>query len=204
MISMNIAYHPVKTMNRHALFLPVFLSWIVAVCLFSSFAFAQDTNGTQAPATTPPAPAAESVAAIDESRQIIGDWTYRCEKLPGALAEQCRIEQFVVDEQRPNISLIVMVFRTADGKNLFMRIVTPLGLFLPTGIRLGVDGQTLPMTLPYTQCYNIGCMGELLENQLIENLKAAKTLHVIVWPAPEDPIGVPISLQGYAEALQKL
>jgi Invasion protein B, involved in pathogenesis len=176
--------------------------WMVAAgCALASPAYSQNAGNEQpAPQTQP----TEIPTLSSPSAQTFGDWTYRCEKLPGALVEQCRMEQFVVDEQRPNVSLVVMIFRTADGKNLFMRIVTPLGLILPTGIRLGVDGQTLPMTLPYTQCFNIGCMAELLDNQLIENLKVAKTLHIIVWPSPEDPIGVPLSLKGYAEAFQKL
>ena len=147
---------------------------------------------------------AQETAAATTSGERFGAWTHRCENVPGAIEQQCRIEQFVVDERRPSISLLVMVFRTADKKNLFMRVVTPLGLFLPSGVRLLVDQQTLPLTIPYAQCYSVGCTAELIDNATINGLAVATSLFVIVWPTPEDPIGVPISLDGFSTALGKL
>ncbi|MDR1828141.1 MAG: invasion associated locus B family protein [Methylobacteriaceae bacterium] len=174
------------------------LPFAAATAFFVSLATAQDAS--------PPAEPADQAAveSATPEEQSFGMWTKRCEKYPGALVEQCRIEQYVVDEQRPNVSLLVMVFRTADGKNLFMRIVSPLGLMLPPGVRLAVNQQPLAVPVPFAQCFNVGCTAELVDNDIINSLKSAQSLHIIIWPTPDDPIGVPISLDGYAQALESL
>ena len=51
-----------------------------------------------------------------------GDWETRCETPPGAAHEQCALIQSVAAEDRPNITLIVIVLKTADGKSRLLRV----------------------------------------------------------------------------------
>ena len=60
-----------------------------------------------------------------------GDWEMRCETPPGAAKEQCALIQSVAAEDRPNVSLVVIVLKTADGKSRLLRVVAPLGVLLP-------------------------------------------------------------------------
>ena len=46
-----------------------------------------------------------------------GDWDLRCETPPGAAKEQCALLQSVAAEDKPNINLMVIVLKTADGKS---------------------------------------------------------------------------------------
>ena len=48
-------------------------------------------------------------------KQKFGDWEMRCETPPGAQKEQCALIQSVAAEDRPNVNLVVIVLKTADG-----------------------------------------------------------------------------------------
>ena len=57
-----------------------------------------------------------------------GDWETRCETPPGAAHEQCALIQSVAAEDRPNVNLVVIVLKTADGKARLLRVIAPLGV----------------------------------------------------------------------------
>lgn len=68
-----------------------------------------------------------------------GDWELRCETPPGAAKEQCALLQSVAAEDKPNINLVVIVLKTADGKSKLLRVIAPLGVLLPSGLGLKID-----------------------------------------------------------------
>src|SRR5260370_732746 len=68
-----------------------------------------------------------------------GDWETRCETPNGAAHEQCALIQSVAAEDRPNVTLIVIVLRTADGKSRLLRVIAPLGVLIPSGLGLKID-----------------------------------------------------------------
>src|SRR4051812_8251283 len=72
-----------------------------------------------------------------------GGWETRCETPRGAPSEQCAIVQSVIAADRPNITLVVIALKTADRKSRLMRVITPLGVLLPTGLSLRVDKEDL-------------------------------------------------------------
>ena len=72
-----------------------------------------------------------------------GSWETRCETPPGATSEQCAVVQTVVDDDRPNITLVVIALKTADRKSRLLRVITPLGVLLPAGLSLRVDKDDL-------------------------------------------------------------
>ena len=59
-----------------------------------------------------------------------GDWEMRCETPAGASREQCALIQSIAAEDRPNVSLVVIVLKTADGKSRLLRVIAPLGVLL--------------------------------------------------------------------------
>jgi invasion protein IalB len=68
-----------------------------------------------------------------------GDWETRCDTPTGAKGEQCALVQNVVAEDRPNITLVVIVLKPVDKKKPLMRVVAPPFVFLPTGLGLKID-----------------------------------------------------------------
>jgi invasion protein IalB len=133
-----------------------------------------------------------------------GDWETRCEKPPGARDEQCAVVLSVVDQDRPNLTLVVIVLNTADRKARLMRIIAPLGVLLPPGIGLKIDDQDMGR-LNYLQCLANGCIAQVaMDDKLLDKLKAGKTATLAVFQTPEQGIGMLAPLTGFKEAYEQL
>ena len=133
-----------------------------------------------------------------------GDWATRCETPPGAAHEQCAIVLSVVDQDRPNLILVVIVLNTADRKTRLMRVIAPLGVLLPPGISLSIDNADSGR-LSFLQCLPNGCVGQLAMDQaLIDKLKTGKTATLGVFQTPEEGVGVQAPLAGFKEAYEQL
>ncbi len=81
-----------------------------------------------------------------------GDWEMRCETPPGAARDQCALMQSVAAEDKPNVNLVVIVLKTADGKSRLLRVIAPLGVLLPSGLGLKVDRPTLAAPVSSVAC----------------------------------------------------
>jgi len=133
-----------------------------------------------------------------------GDWVTRCETPPGAAHEQCAIVLSVVDQDRPNLILVVIVLNTADRKTRLMRVIAPLGVLLPPGISLRIDNAEAGR-LSFLQCLPNGCVAQLaMDEALIDKLKSGKTATLGVFQTPEEGVGVQAPLAGFKEAYEKL
>src|ERR1700750_1332160 len=72
-----------------------------------------------------------------------GDWQMSCDTPPGASFEQCAIIQNVTAEDQPNVGLSVIVLKTAEQKARRLRVPAPLGVLLPNGLGLNIDGTDM-------------------------------------------------------------
>jgi len=147
---------------------------------------------------------AESAQAQGAVKNTFGDWQLRCETPAGATAEQCALVQNVAAEDRPNVTLVVIVLKTADGKSRLLRVVAPLGILLPAGLGLKID-QTDIGRAAFVRCLATGCVAEVvMEENLIGQLKNGQTATFIVFQTPEEGIGIPVSLNGFAAGFDGL
>jgi invasion protein IalB len=145
--------------------------------------------------------AAEPQGAIRDKH---GDWATRCETPPGAASEQCAIVLSVVDQERPNLILVVIVLNTADRKTRLMRVIAPLGVLLPPGVSLRIDDADAGR-LNFLQCLPNGCVAQLaLDDALIGKLKSGKTATLGIFQTPEQGVGVQAPLAGFKEAYEQL
>lgn len=137
-------------------------------------------------------------------KQKFGDWEMRCETPPGAQKEQCALIQSVAAEDRPNINLVVIVLKTADGKSRLLRVVAPLGVLLPSGLGLKVD-QTDVGRAGFVRCLPTGCIAEvMMEDKLLDQLRSGTTATFIIFQTPEEGIGIPLTLGGLKDGFDKL
>ena len=133
-----------------------------------------------------------------------GDWDLRCETPPGAAKEQCALLQSVAAEDRPNINLMVIVLKTADGKNRLLRVIAPLGLLLPSGLGLKIDDTDVGRA-GFVRCLPTGCVAEVvMEDKLTEQMKNGKKATFIIFQTPEEGIGIPLSMSGFKEGFDAL
>jgi invasion protein IalB len=137
-------------------------------------------------------------------RSSHGDWQMRCETPPGAKSEQCALVQNVAAEDRPNVTLLVIALKTADSQSRLLRVVAPLGVLLPAGLGLKIDDKDIGRA-GFVRCLNTGCIAEVvMDDALIAALKAGQNATFIVFQTPEEGVGIPVSLTGFGEGLEKL
>lgn len=133
-----------------------------------------------------------------------GDWQMSCDMLPGATDEQCALIQNVTAEDQPNVALSVIVLKTADQQARLLRVLAPLGVLLPNGLGLNIDGDDQGR-VAFVRCLPNGCIAEVvMDDELIEKLSSGDTGYFIVFRTPEEGIGIPVSLDGFSEGFAAL
>ena len=152
--------------------------------------------------------AASTARAIDAPEGTVkaqhGDWQIVCkDPPPGAKAGVCALVQSVTAEDRNNIGLTVYFQKFSNGTRV-LRVFAPLGVLLPPGLGLKIDDKDVGHA-PFLRCHNFACYAQVVvEDALIEQLKTGKTAIFIIFQTEEAGIGIPISLNGFSEALAAL
>ncbi|WEJ60478.1 invasion associated locus B family protein [Devosia sp. FJ2-5-3] len=137
-------------------------------------------------------------------RAEYGDWQMSCDTPPGASFEQCAIIQNVLAEDQPNVGLSVIVLRTADREARLLRVLAPLGVLLPNGLGLNVDGTDMGR-VAFVRCLPNGCIAEVeLDDDLIKVLSDGTDAIFVVFKTPEEGVGIPVSLDGFSEGFAAL
>jgi len=133
-----------------------------------------------------------------------GDWQMSCDTPPGASTQQCAIIQNVTAEDQPNVGLSVIVLKTADQKAKLLRVLAPLGVLLPNGLGLNIDGKDMGR-VAFVRCLPNGCVAEVaMDDALIKTLSTGKSAIFVVFKTPEEGIGIPVSLKGFGDGFAQL
>ena len=137
-------------------------------------------------------------------RETHGAWQVSCRTPPGAREEKCALVQSVTAEDRPNVGLTVLLYKAIGENKKLLRVVAPLGVLLPTGLGLKIDGQDVG-NARFLKCGKRGCVAEVvLQDEVITKLKGGETAMFIIFDTPEAGIGIPVSLQGFTDAFSGL
>ncbi|WP_421696342.1 invasion associated locus B family protein [Aestuariivirga sp.] len=155
------------------------------------------------PAQGGPAPKIDLVAEN-------GKWKVQCESAPAAegqpAARQCGMIQATQSEKNPKASLtLVMVKQVQGDKSMInMRVIAPIGVFLPTGVALEIDGAAVGR-VPFTRCMPQVCMAfaEATPDTLAK-LKKGKEANFIIYEAPGVGLPMKLSLEGFSASLAAL
>lgn len=132
-----------------------------------------------------------------------GDWKLECSKPPGARLELCAITQDVSDESNPDIGVSVHVQKLATGENI-LRVIAPLGVLLTQNLAVKIDGEYLGEA-PFLRCYVLGCQAQIeMDQTLRARMLAGKTMLLVIHRTTEQGVGIPVSLNGFAQALGAL
>ncbi|MEO0496446.1 MAG: invasion associated locus B family protein [Pseudomonadota bacterium] len=143
-------------------------------------------------------------AASGGVRSSHGAWAVVCDVPPGAASEQCALMQNVVSAEREEVGLSVVVLKTADRQGRLLRVLAPLGVLLPVGLRLNIDGKDIGRAY-FVRCFQDGCYAEVeLAGELLEVLQAGRTATFSVFQTPEEGIGIPVDLTGFKDGFAAL
>lgn len=133
-----------------------------------------------------------------------GDWQYVCKPPPpGAKNEVCALVQSVTAEDRKNVGLTIYFQKFSNGTKV-LRVFAPVGVLLPPGIGLKVDGVDIGHA-PFLRCHTFACYAQVtVDDKLIGQLTTGKTAIFIIFQSEEAGIGIPISLAGFGDGLAAL
>ncbi len=119
---------------------------------------------------------------------------------------QCGIMQSVRSAERQNLGLTLVLVNTKQGDRdvTMMRILVPVGVFLPTGIALEIDGTAVGR-VPFTRCLPQVCMAFAEATpETIEKMKQGSTANFIIYEAPGAGLSMEVSLSGFTAAYDQL
>jgi invasion protein IalB len=157
----------------------------------------------QTAASTAGQDAAQETASTDAASSGKGDAAAK----PDANGERpCGLVQSVRDEKRKNIGLtLVLLEGMQQGKKVtMMRVMAPIGVFLPTGVALEIDGAAVGR-VPFTRCLPQVCVAFAEATPpTLEKLKKGGKANFIIYEAPGVGIRLPITLNGFSKALVEL
>ena len=147
---------------------------------------------------------APAAAQQGKVRSRHGAWNIICNVPPGATNEQCALMQNVVAEDRAEVGLSVVVLRTADNKARILRVLAPLGVLLPNGLGLNIDGKDIGRA-NFVRCVPEGCYAEvILDETLLTSMSSGTSATFIVFQTPEEGIGIPVDLDGFQDGFKTL
>ena len=152
-----------------------------------------------------------AAAALPAAAQVVqgeksDDWTKGClqarEDRPNA-PEQCFIFQRLFPPGAEQAAATVAIGRAGPGKPLLASLTVPLGVNLPQGITIWVEGDEKAVRRPpLLFCVNAGCeanmrMDEVMMAAFKQRLNAMLSFTMV----NGRQVALPISLRGFTRAL---
>ena len=143
------------------------------------------------------------------------DWFYRCvetapQKGKKKSNNRCEVVQIAQTKQKKKtvnlltVSLSEMTLGKAKKKKTVMTILTPLNVYLPTGMELTVD-KGKSVTLQYRNCNNAGCwIQHIIDAKTLRALKSGSAGYAKLRLINGQNLKIKFSLKGLSAALSSL
>lgn len=163
-------------------------------------------------------------AATDQNKKF-GSWLMHCSEIEAPqnatessteapTEEVCALFQSVAAENRPRFGLTVLISKddgsgavtqkNSERSAALIKILVPLGVLIPTGVGMDIDGENIGLT-GFLRCLPNGCTAvATLSDESLAQLKSATTASFTVFLTPEDGLSIPIRLNGLAEGFDAL
>lgn len=125
---------------------------------------------------------------------------------PKAPEKACGMFQSARSETRKNVALTLILVqeKQADKSVTMMRVMAPIGVFLPTGVALEIDGQAVGR-VPFTRCIPQMCVAFAEASApTLDKMKKGSKANFIIYEGPGAGVSLPISLKGFTAALTEL
>ena len=161
----------------------------------------------------PPADAGQAAAPQVETVATFGLWQVQCSEAPPPAAGQpspgksCGMTQVVKSDKNENIGMSLIINRVKQGgkKQTMMRALVPIGVYLPTGVAMEIDGAALEGRMSFTRCNPRACesFGEASDATMKKFMKGqAATFYIYDRPGNGYPLKV--ALEGFAQGIAAL
>jgi invasion protein IalB len=142
-----------------------------------------------------------------------GEWQIQCTEVPPAAAGQpspgksCGMTQVVKSDKSENIGMSLIINRVKqNGKKItMMRALVPVGVYLPTGVAMEIDGAALEGRMSFTRCNPRACegFGEASDTTMKKFMKG-KTATFYIYDRPGNGFPLKVKLEGFAQGIADL
>jgi invasion protein IalB len=162
-------------------------------------------------------PRAKPAAQQPPDAEVVGtegNWKIQCEKGGSASGDgaqeqaqkTCGLVQSARSDKNPKAGMTLIVVKTKQGDKtaVTMRIMAPIGVFLPTGVALEIDGAAVGR-VPFTRCLPQVCIA-FAEAQpaTLDKFKKGTAANFIIYEGPGQGLPMKITLSGFSKALAAL
>jgi len=130
-----------------------------------------------------------------------GDWQVQCPANVSETNPCAMVQELVSEDQHRVMSAIIL---NPPGGEPFMRVIVPLGILLPGGMTLSIDGNKVG-SVGFINCLPDGCMTQVaLKPEVLDQLKAGNQAVVTIYEQNEQAVDLPLSLSGFTAAYGEL
>ena len=165
------------------------------------------------PRAAAPAPAqGEPQAPPVETVATFNGWAVQCSDIAAAAGQPavkaCGMTRALKSDsdQSASITLIVRRLKAEDGKvHTMMEALAPVGVYLPTGVAMEIDGTAIAGRMPFVRCLPRVCQaqGEAQEDTL-KKFSKGKQATFYIYDRPGHGFPMKFPMQGFAEGLAAL
>lgn len=154
-----------------------------------------------AAAITPAMAATKGSSPTTAGRNDDPLWTKACQKNQAG-EDVCYVEQFVIAQPQNVVMLHVQIGFTGDKGRPRLVLITPLGVWLPAGVTLILDGNE-PVALPFNTCDASACIAAInLDPDVLNRFAGGTTLTVRYNQGSANPIDIPVRMAKLSAALK--
>jgi invasion protein IalB len=194
---------------------PILLPILAVGTLFlaADMAALSQTKTNPSKTAPPPAPAAqvplkgaapEAAPATTENQPSGPVWASRCASDGRQSGLDCTLEQSIFEAKSRQLLMQVVVRVPPDTRKPVLIIQLPLGLFLPAGVTLKFDDGK-PGRYDVQTCDQKGCILQVpVSNEMLQEMAKSKQMAVSFQNLSKQDIGVPVSLNGFIVAYDKI
>jgi invasion protein IalB len=156
--------------------------------------------GTAAAQSAQPTTPQQTTATYD-------DWIVRCETRQGPPAQKtCEMVQFTQLKGRAGVLTQIAIGRPVKARPVKIVIQVPIGVWLPTGVKLVPDGAGAALAATFKRCTPAACFADVdVKDDVIRKFKtAAKPGKLAFRDANQKEVSLPVSFKGFNAAFEAL
>ena len=177
----------------------------LASASFNAMAEEPKAEASAEPAAEAAAEGTDESAGLTRPVEKIEDWFKECEMITdekGGQIELCQISQTLLDKETDQPMMKIAVGYVPDKEQPVAVITLPLGIFLPPGIELQIDGKGKVGRLPINTCLPSGCQaGVQLDEDFVARMKQGSQMTVTFGNPQGKGVAAPVSLKGFTAGL---
>ncbi|WP_162913913.1 invasion associated locus B family protein [Taklimakanibacter lacteus] len=131
-------------------------------------------------------------------------WIASCTSPGRGQPQECAMEQRAIAKENGQLIGLVSIRVPSETRKPVTMIQLPLNLFLPAGVNVDVDGD-MTQNQSFQTCNQTGCfVGFPISDTLLKQLFNGGKLNVTFQYLDKKPVTLPMSLEGFTDAYNRI